>query len=121
MKLTEVFARKTYGDPDNDSEQNAKDYIRYAKDGPISGTSFSIRKDHVVIYQELDDEEEPDKYIVVKSEIRPQLWKNFLKVAKAATGTEVEDDDYWAKENERIRAGEEDYRRERATKRLVRR
>lgn len=86
MKLTEVFARKTYGD-DSESERNAKDYIKYAKAGYLSGTSFRIYKDHVVIYQELDEyddgEEEADKYIVQKSAIRPQLWDNFLEVAKA--------------------------------------
>ena len=87
MKLTEVFARKTYGDR-SESWRNAKDYIEYAKAGYLSGTSFRIYKDHVVIYQETDEyddgeEEEVDKYIVTKSAIRPQLWNNFLEVAKA--------------------------------------
>lgn len=130
MRLTEVFARKTYGDPDNESEQLAKDYIRYAKDGPISGADFRIvlhgpgkeEHDHVVIYQETDEsedgEEEADKYIVGRSDIRPALWRNFLKVAKANSPEQEQDDDYWAKENERIKAGEDDYRAERATKRL---
>ena len=86
MKLNEVFARKTYGDPENDSEQLAKDYIRYAKAGYLSGADFSIRDDAIVISQETDEsedgEEEADKYVILKSEIRPQLWKSILKVAQ---------------------------------------
>jgi hypothetical protein len=90
VKLNEVFARKTYGDPDNESEQLAKDYIRYAKAGYLSGADFSIRDDVIVIYQETDESEEEgegaDKYIVSKSDIRPQLWKALLKVAQAHGG-----------------------------------
>ena len=89
MKLRALF--------ENESTELAKDYINYAKDEDLSGTSFDDRGDIVVIWQDTetiadtpeeaeDQDAEPDKYLVVKKDVPIGIWKQFMQVVKAHKG-----------------------------------
>lgn len=71
---------------DTESIRLCEAYIGYVEveGGPLSGTLFRIVEDsHVDIFQEIDDEDESDKYTVVKEDVPKELWEHFLVIARA--------------------------------------
>ena len=68
---------------EKESENKARYYLDLANDGdPLTGTRFVVNPDSVYIFQELDEEEEPDKYIVQRNEVPPDLWNKFVYMAR---------------------------------------
>ena len=72
---------------ENESTELAKDYIDYAKYGPLTGATFRVDSNQVVIYQETDESEdgleEPTKYYVIKADVPIGIWNQFMNVVNA--------------------------------------
>jgi len=79
MKLNEL--NKT------ESQQLISNYVSYVKAGDdLNGTTFYPSAESIVIIQELDDEDEPDKYIITRSEVTVDEWNQMLDVIKRVSG-----------------------------------
>ena len=61
------------------SEAYVKDYLSYKEEGEdLSDVDFRFTPTGCRIYQPIDDEE-GDKYDVMKSEVHPSLWNQFVE------------------------------------------
>lgn len=71
----------------NESQQLIHDYASYVNAGdPLNGTIFYPRADSIVIVQELDDEDEPDKYIITRKDVTVAEWNQMLDVIEQVGG-----------------------------------
>ena len=86
MKLIEVEDYRTVAKYREESIDLVQNYIDYADYGPLSGVEFDVSGEEgnrtVVIWQELDDEDEADKYRVYQKYVPPKLWKEFMAVVR---------------------------------------
>ena len=57
-------------------------YSSYIINNELEGITFSIRNECVVIYQDLDDEDEPDKYVITKQNVLP-YWDEFTNLIRS--------------------------------------
>lgn len=73
----------------NKSQQLIKSYVVYFKDdSALNGTIFHVRDDCIII-QELDDEDEPDKYVIMKEDAAVDEWNQLIGVIER-TGVNVD-------------------------------
>ena len=62
-----------------ESQSLAEDYIGYFRDGVLgSGADFTVYDDHIRIIQELDDEDEPDKYYITRTDVDVDTWNELV-------------------------------------------
>ena len=67
-----------------DSQELVNDYYWYEEtnEGQLSGVNMLTSETHVHIIQELDEEDEPDKYVIDRSELTEDEWTKFIAFAE---------------------------------------
>ena len=66
------------------SSELAETYLGYGE-YIGDGTRFTVGTDHVTIHQDLDDEDEPDKYVLEKDDMSEELWTRLVELAVGTT------------------------------------
>ena len=60
------------------SEDYINEYLGYTEDGAsLSDVRFVFSDSHCRIHQPIDDEED-DKYDIIRADVRPELWDKFV-------------------------------------------
>lgn len=66
-----------------ESQQLISNYLSWAAGGDtLTGTSFKVTDAAIIIIQELDEEEEPDKYVIMKQDVTEDEWNQMLDLIK---------------------------------------
>ena len=62
-----------------ESQSLAEDYIGYFRDGVLgSGAEFAVDEHQIRIWQEVDDEDEPDKYYIIRDDVEEETWNELV-------------------------------------------
>ena len=62
----------------NESQSLAEDYIGHLKANGASGAEFSVDECQIRIWQETDEDDEPDKYYIIKDDVADDTWSKLV-------------------------------------------
>ena len=62
-----------------ESQSLAEDYINFFTGyGEVSGAEFVVDENQIRIWQEVDEEDEPDKYYIIRDDVEEGTWNKLV-------------------------------------------
>lgn len=64
----------------SESQELAEDYIGYIQDEGPDCAEFSVDANQIRVWQEVDEDDEPDKYYIIKDDVDEETWNQLVEL-----------------------------------------